>query len=81
MTAPNFSFSIPSLPKQFYEFVQEFRRKYRLSPWQVVIVALKALHELHTSDPGGVSVLTRMVEDIRERFPSHYIPPKVKPTL
>ena len=72
---PIFTFSIPTLPKQWYEFLTKLRRQYQLSPWQVVIVALMALKDLG-SQAEGRPVVERIIQDVRQKYPAHYIDPK-----
>ena len=70
-----FSFSVPSLPKPWYEFLTRLRRQYEMSPWQVVILALMALHELG-SQAEGRPVVERMIQEVRQEFPARYVEPK-----
>lgn len=52
--APGFNFTIPSLPKAQYEFLQRVRAQYGVDQRQVVIVALDALMEMAQRDRAWV---------------------------
>lgn len=61
-----FMFTIPNLPKPVYEYLKVIREKTGLSPWQVVIVALRALEHVAVVD--GETAL-RLVEDVKRDHP------------
>ena len=61
-----YGFKIPNLPKPTYEYVKVVRERTGLSPWQVIVLALKALEHLGKSD--GDAAL-RLVEDVRREYP------------
>ena len=61
-----FTFSIPNLPKDWYEYLKHVREGTGLSPWQVVILALMALKEL--AQAGDTRVL-EWVEVVKREHP------------
>ena len=62
-----YSFTIPSLPKVWYEYLKQVRVTTGLSPWQVVILGLKALQHVGTHD--GPTALT-LVEEVKRDYPA-----------
>ena len=60
-----FRFSIPSLPKEWYQVIQSAREVWGLSQWQVVILALAALKSLSATAPEQVKDLA---EQVRENY-------------
>ena len=60
-----FRFSIPSLPKEWYQVIQSARGVWGLSQWQVVILALAALKSLSATAPEEVKGLA---EQVRENY-------------
>ena len=60
-------FTIPNLPKVWYEYLKLVRTSTGLSPWQVVILALKALKHLGSTDH---VVAKDLVEEVRKDHPA-----------
>ena len=60
-----FRFSIPSLPKEWYQVLQSAREVWGLSQWQVVILALATLKSLSATAPEQVKELA---EQVRENY-------------
>ena len=52
-----FAFSIPSLPKEEYEFVNQVRDQYNVTQRDVIIAALHALRHLARVDRVAVDAL------------------------
>ena len=44
-------FTIPNLPRDLYGYLREVGKAQDLSPWQVVILALRALEYVGREDP------------------------------
>lgn len=61
-----FSFTIASLPKDWYLTLERIRETYSLSRWQCVIWALSALEDRVQRDPG---LAARAAGEIRARYP------------
>lgn len=57
-----FNFSIPNLPKDVYLYLKVVRGAQQLSPWQVVILALRALEYMGTHHQGEVLELVERVK-------------------
>ena len=62
-----YTFVIPSLPKETYEFVQRVAKRYGLSHRQVVIAALDHLEHWGAVDQG---LIEGLFERIRSTHPS-----------
>lgn len=62
-----FGFTIPSLPKPQYEFLQRVRKRYYLSQRQVVIAALNILESKGVEDRAGVEAL---FEEVKAAYPA-----------
>lgn len=60
-----FRFSIPSLPKEWYQTIQQAREVWGLSQWQVVILALAALKGMSVASPDHMKELA---EQVRENY-------------
>ena len=58
-----FRFSIPSLPKEWYQVIQSAREVWGLSQWQVVILALATLKSLSATVPEQVKELAAQVRE------------------
>ena len=70
MSAPKpkfsgFRFSVPSLPKEWYQVLQSAREVWGLSQWQVVILALATLKSLSATASEQVKELA---EQVRENY-------------
>ena len=61
-----FHFAIPNLPKPVYEYLREVSKAQGISPWQGVVLALKALQYVSSVQP---EVALRLVEDIKREYP------------
>ena len=55
-------FTIPNLPKDLYGYLREVGKAQDLSPWQVVILALRSLEHLGREDPEGALKLVSRVK-------------------
>ena len=66
---PPTHFVIPTLPKRWYGLLKQVRKKYELSPWQCVILALQCLHRLGTTDEPRV---LKLIEKLKAEFPAKY---------
>ena len=64
---PLYTFTVPNLPKPFYEFLAGVALTQGMTQRQVVLAALKALQDLGMKDPRSHQAL---FEDIRVRFPA-----------
>lgn len=60
-------FSVPALPKAWYQKVQDFKAGLGLDDRQVVILGLWALCEIGDKTPGRVN---EAALSVRERYPS-----------
>ena len=60
-----FRFSVPSLPKEWYQVLQSARAIWGLNQWQVVILALAALKSLSATAPERAKELA---EQVRENY-------------
>lgn len=60
-----FRFSIPSLPKEWYQTLQQGREVWGLSQWQVIILALATLKSLSGTAPEQVRALA---DQVRENY-------------
>lgn len=61
-----YGFRIPNLPRETYGYLKSVREATGLSPWQVVILALKALEHVGTSDHERA---LNLVKEIKEGYP------------
>lgn len=57
-----YTFTVPTLPKKWYEKVKEIAEATHLSHWHIVILAITALCEMSLRDPDW---LERQIKDIR----------------
>lgn len=67
--AAGYWFKIPNLPKNYYEFLVRIRRAYKMSPWQLVILALACLQEMGQEHSERVGELA---EEVHRRYPAEY---------
>ena len=56
-------FSLPDLPREWYQFVQSVREAHGLTQWQVVVLALRALMILGRTEPVMVQELIQQVKE------------------
>ena len=61
-----FHFAIPNLPKPLYEYLRQVGEAQGLSPWQVVVLGLRALQHLAREDPPKALELT---EGVKRDYP------------
>lgn len=61
-----YGFKIPNLPRGVYEYVKVVRGSTGFSPWQVVILALKALEWVGQTHPEKALAL---VEGVKKDYP------------
>lgn len=66
-----FNFTIPSLPREQYEFIQRVCKAYTLSQRQAVILALFVLEDQGLENKPRVE---EFVESVRARHPSRAKP-------
>ena len=66
---PTFTFTIPTLPKAWWQLLSQVRRHYTLSVWQGVILALKCLQTMGKEDETRVAKFAAWVKD---RHPAVY---------
>ena len=57
-----FHFTIPNLPKPLYEYLRQVGEAQGLSPWQVVVLGLKALQHLAREYPATTVALVHKVK-------------------
>lgn len=57
-----FNFTIPNLPKSWYEYLREVRDAQGISPWQVIVLALMALEHVSKTDPDRALALVERVK-------------------
>ena len=61
-----FGFKIPNLPPDVYEYTKVVRTSTGLSPWQVVILALRALEWVGQTHPEKA---LELVEEVKGKYP------------
>ena len=65
-------FTIPRLPKEFYDRMQAMRVHYELTQWQAILVGQAAVAELAGSGP---ETLGRIVQYVKMKYPHVYTAP------
>ena len=64
-----YHFTIPTLPKVWWQLLSQVRRHYTLSVWQCVILALKCLQVMGKEDEVRVAAFA---EQVKDRHPAVY---------
>ena len=63
MKPSSYRFTIPSLPKEWYQTVKEAQDAYQLTQWQAIVLALACLRALNQSNPDQVKLLADQVRE------------------
>ena len=71
-------FTIPSLPKEEYEFVCRIRDQYHVTQRDVIIAALQALRQLARLNRAAVDTLLTPAKKGEDAFQALPLPPKTQ---
>lgn len=67
---------LPMLPKEWYEYMEEFRVPREMTQWQTIILGLSALKLFEETK---ASMLDAAVNNIKVQYPAVFKPKNVRP--
>jgi hypothetical protein len=67
MKFKQFAFRLPSLPKEWYEKLNQLCKHFDMTQWQIVILGFKVILEFGRLNP---QALTALADEIKQLYPA-----------